>query len=667
MKLFILLLAVGVQCAGVAIHNTIVSRIHHSLPNDIKSDFYLPFILAGSFFPDLFYSCSIWKDLSEDIHWPPFLKTSVEYYNSIDEDLELKAFLFGIFTHQLTDVSWHSLRIKQGLMDMVANIDFDGSYSNCHQYLDTAGDFLHLYKSNSKLYDMQWELPDLIHLINIFKKIGYKNVSKNEIIQCMNLGKSGLISELRLINTAPLFINKSPISNHFLESYFIGGLQDITSSIESCIDHLNQWFDGEIDQDPWDLCGAIKPKYHGNSNHEMKFQVDDILTISPYIPLSQFGHSLEVGQFLNEPSIAVSSIEENGSVYILKLNEFASYKASKFQYNSKFGHSLKEIKLFSKSFLLVSEPGSSLIHIFYQNEKLLTIYDFRSDQQYGNGKHKEEFTTLETKNSGDYDDILIGSPFDDFNNHAQSGIVRILSGFKIQQFLLLGIKRIEINRVVKSIITIDHRYKSKLNYEQFGSSISVNEDNIYIGSRGLGVVFVYQNYQLIKVINQEQIMTPQDNFKRLKSKDSKLFGEKILSFKYEGKNYLLINSIYYKEQGGIFIYKDLELVKIITIDSKYSQFSFDFLINSNKLYMSSPFYAKHGAIFALQFQEIFHGGLEMELKDHLLIENKIDEYTGFGQVLKIINNNLVFTEEFFGFNEINDDKKLTGRINVMRL
>lgn len=100
---------------------------------------------AGAFFPDAFYSCFNNSEAAEAAHWPPFLAAGVVYWknkygnqNSLNESytqdqLALKAFLFGAFTHQVADVSWHSLGMKQGLLSMLAADQFGGNINDAHR------------------------------------------------------------------------------------------------------------------------------------------------------------------------------------------------------------------------------------------------------------------------------------------------------------------------------------------------------------------------------------------------------------------------------------------------------------------------------------------------------------------------------------------------------
>ncbi|XP_025890667.1 phosphatidylinositol-glycan-specific phospholipase D, partial [Nothoprocta perdicaria] len=82
---------------------------------------------AGSIYPDAFYPSicknGIYHGVSEDTHWSPFLNASIQYirrnYPQPWEEAteKLVAFLFGIASHMVADVSWHSLGIEQGFLE----------------------------------------------------------------------------------------------------------------------------------------------------------------------------------------------------------------------------------------------------------------------------------------------------------------------------------------------------------------------------------------------------------------------------------------------------------------------------------------------------------------------------------------------------------------------
>lgn len=107
---------------------------------------------AGAFFPDAFYSCGANEVAAEAAHWPDFLATSVQHwktkYGQIDfksknvdkrivrRAMGLKAFIYGLFTHQVADVSWHSLGVNQGLLEVLAQTEFDKSIEDAHRLVN---------------------------------------------------------------------------------------------------------------------------------------------------------------------------------------------------------------------------------------------------------------------------------------------------------------------------------------------------------------------------------------------------------------------------------------------------------------------------------------------------------------------------------------------------
>ncbi|XP_039181376.1 phosphatidylinositol-glycan-specific phospholipase D isoform X2 [Crotalus tigris] len=170
---------------------------------------------AGSLYPDAFYSglCQngLFHYVSEDTHWSPFLNTSIHYIRKNypqpwEEATEkLVAFLFGIASHMVADVSWHSLGIEQGFLRAMAAIDFHGSYSQAHSTGDFGGDVL-----------SQYEL-DFDYL---------KANCYGEIIAIANL--------------YPIYANKSPFLVDKFYDYFLGGVDDMAFSSNNIL-QLTSW------------------------------------------------------------------------------------------------------------------------------------------------------------------------------------------------------------------------------------------------------------------------------------------------------------------------------------------------------------------------------------------------------------------------------------------
>ena len=53
------------------------------------------------------------------------------------------AFTFGYISHQVADISWHSLAgFKQGFIQAMANVNFHGVFDKAHTDADVGGDML---------------------------------------------------------------------------------------------------------------------------------------------------------------------------------------------------------------------------------------------------------------------------------------------------------------------------------------------------------------------------------------------------------------------------------------------------------------------------------------------------------------------------------------------
>ncbi|ODQ65646.1 hypothetical protein NADFUDRAFT_50930 [Nadsonia fulvescens var. elongata DSM 6958] len=254
-----------IAAAGVSVHLTVLSRSLAWLPQDISP--FTSYLQSGVFFPDSFYDCLGQSDLAEEAHWPPFINVAVTYWKekyastpTTDEALRLKAFIYGVYLHQIADVSWHSLGKHSGFLSMLASRDFSGDINKAHAVLDTGGDMIHmnrLLKSDTALRwlkDTQWDIP-MNDMLNIIELLGYNGIRNTAISFCMSRGKAALNGE---INVAPSvyreYAKKSPLLFDHLEDYYLGGIQEITSTTAHCIKKLHPWFVQDIPVDPWTLC-----------------------------------------------------------------------------------------------------------------------------------------------------------------------------------------------------------------------------------------------------------------------------------------------------------------------------------------------------------------------------------------------------------------------------
>ncbi|XP_015270212.1 PREDICTED: phosphatidylinositol-glycan-specific phospholipase D [Gekko japonicus] len=196
---------------------------------------------AGSVYPDAFYSgiCKngLFHQVSEDTHWAPFLNKSIHYIRKNypqpwEEATEkLVAFLFGIASHMVADVSWHSLGIDQGFLRAMAAIDFHGSYSEAHSAGDFGGDVLSQYELDFNYMDPSWYVP-VKDLMSIYEEFyGKEIITEDTIIECTYLQFLGLYGEmLSVAKIYPIYAKKSPFLVDKFYEYFLGGVDDMAFS-----------------------------------------------------------------------------------------------------------------------------------------------------------------------------------------------------------------------------------------------------------------------------------------------------------------------------------------------------------------------------------------------------------------------------------------------------
>ncbi|KAM5293790.1 phosphatidylinositol-glycan-specific phospholipase D isoform 3-T3 [Glossophaga mutica] len=193
---------------------------------------------AGAVFPDAFYPSLCergrFHEVSESTHWTPFLNASVHYIRENyprpwEKDTEkLVAFLFGVTSHMVADVSWHSLGVEQGFLRTMAAIDFHGSYSAAHPAGDFGGDVLSQFEFNFNYLSRDWYVP-VEDLLGIYKKLyGREAITRNAIVDCTYLQFLEMYGEMLAVSKLyPTFSRKSPFLVEQFQEYFFGGLDDM--------------------------------------------------------------------------------------------------------------------------------------------------------------------------------------------------------------------------------------------------------------------------------------------------------------------------------------------------------------------------------------------------------------------------------------------------------
>ncbi|XP_074002601.1 phosphatidylinositol-glycan-specific phospholipase D isoform X2 [Numenius arquata] len=207
---------------------------------------------AGSIYPDAFYpsicKSGIFHDVSEDTHWSPFLSASIDYirrnYPQPWEEAteKLVAFLFGIASHMVADVSWHSLGIDQGFLKAMGEIDFHGSYSEAHNVGDFGGDVVSQFELDFSYLASNWYVP-VKDLAAIYKEFyGREVITESTITDCTYLLFLELHGErLAVAKLFPTYASKSPFLVEKFHEYFLGGVDDMafwTNNIFELTSHM---------------------------------------------------------------------------------------------------------------------------------------------------------------------------------------------------------------------------------------------------------------------------------------------------------------------------------------------------------------------------------------------------------------------------------------------
>ncbi|KAH3661580.1 hypothetical protein OGAPHI_006428 [Ogataea philodendri] len=555
-------------CAGIAVHLSIASRVSDYFPDDVRE--LDGSILAGSFYPDALYNCFGLNDAAEEAHWPPFLLRMVENYKSCgNKDLNIKAFIYGMFTHQIADVSWHSLHKAQGLLDYLSATEFGDAKTEAHTFLDTGGDFLVLSREFGNLdkqkksdllhhFLSEWNIP-VDPLILAYRQLGY-DVSATEIMTCMVRGYSGLRGELDSFRTsAPPVQHRSPLLNEILVDYYFGGIDDIVDTIRGCLDALSQFFDSDEGADPWKVCSIFQPnwvkrneqtaaakKSSRNQTLEIQRAENEPLTLWNNQPNSKFGSSLLYHESISAEAELIIGAEydlEGGSVFVVPLaglldedqidTECFTDLSTDLSYGPRFGHRVTSWKITQYPFTVISEPGMSRIFVYLDSQLVAVLVDYNASTKLGSGGPKElgSFLATDDINGDGICDLIVTSPHYDQEGVKQKGIVKIISGsvfLKQIESILLSLQSTESNPLFFDIdeltcteFNLPESFELKEGYDQFGTSLSFTNESVFIGSLGIGSVLVYDKLGNYKERLSNVVSKPDGS--RVISQESGLF------------------------------------------------------------------------------------------------------------------------------------------------
>jgi len=454
---------------------------------------------AGSFYPDAFYNCFGDSILAETAHWPPFLKAAVDYYHQeytakgLVND-RLKAFIYGIFTHQVTDVPWHSLQSSQGLLEMITEVEFSGDLESAHSFLDTIGDFIILNqqfqnlskKDRKQLTDSlskKWVYP-IDDILEIYKRMEFL-ISKSKLKICMDRGYLALQGEVLEIireridgNNLGMTLKESPLLVSIIHNYYYGGIDQIVNSLQQCLIQLNWWLSESTSTDPWEICQPLFKPHEIKSIKIPSWTPETLSWVETYpnitvegnalsnelflsngVMNSQFGSAINFGSFLDEPTIAISAPYEDtvGNVYLIPFSEILgkegrreavfdiiskkisldhalSSNKQKIDLPLRFGDALFTWTIKGTNYLVISEPGTSRFKVYLDGSLIAILKLHNGSPEIGLPGIKQLTILTDTQydiNEDGYPDMIVGSPFSDSTERRQqTGLVIAISGKK---------------------------------------------------------------------------------------------------------------------------------------------------------------------------------------------------------------------------------------------
>ncbi|XP_044282534.1 phosphatidylinositol-glycan-specific phospholipase D [Varanus komodoensis] len=436
---------------------------------------------AGNLYPDAFYSgiCrnGIYHQVSEDTHWAPFLKASIHYIRKNyplpwEEATEkLVAFLFGIASHMVADVSWHSLGIEQGFLQAMAAIDFHGSYSEAHAAGDFGGDVLSQYEFDFSYLNSSWYVP-VQDLLSIYEKFyGRVMITEDAIVECTYLQLLELYGEVAAVaKLYPFYARKSPFLVDKFQDYFLGGVDDMAFSSNN----IFQLTSHMLTSGTSDCFIPENPLYIQCKNEQMitvgikqsQTEHNKKLTSSLTQSVAKNVNNTERGVYLDIPPVAANYLQFRNSATVKNLRgllEITGQLSSKHITKpsasyflktayAKLGWAMTSADLNQDGYddLIAGAPGYSQpghiqrgsVYIIYGNESGLPHADLDLDEQADeilegitpSGRFGSALTVLDFNEDGVLD-LVVGAPSVGSQRLTYAGSVYIFFGKRERRHL----------------------------------------------------------------------------------------------------------------------------------------------------------------------------------------------------------------------------------------
>ncbi|SCV01851.1 LAMI_0G14158g1_1 [Lachancea mirantina] len=592
-----------VWAAGVGVHLTVLARTLLAPQDELFSSS----LRAGAFFPDALYSCgtnSEWHDFAEDCHWPNFLVKGVKLWHERYDSQQLspgaqklKSFLIGVLTHQVVDVSWHSLvenYRSHGLIKVLAGLEFDGIYEKAHNYADTFGDLLVLAGVVRDGHDdwlfyteEDWELPEKKDLMELVHRMGLYSIDFWGLDACVRRGKIAMTTEIysllerrRQVLTLPYGL--SPRARELIQEHWMGGEFDCAAMVNKCLGGFLALFEPSSTLSDTEILNKIRicatlPETEGPYGVEdsvlqstrllIQTGAGDMLLVSPLKQLSRFGASMKLGRFLNgEICLAVGAPLEDsrGSVYVIPWRFLVGENralGSLDAVNNFYGDSVECYTVGEIDFLAVTDSGGNSVHFYLSGSEKLVIVD--SDCE----SHHFSLSCVQKLFDDDVPALIFSDPYYGFN---ETGKVYIVDGHQISNLLVQGTRQ---ETVFSSLNKITLELPKPLAYQHFGSQVAsscggANQSGfLYLSAQGLGIVLMYDLAEILRFgsksspryVLEENKVLPWDEGALLENRKIKpsnqhgMFGKEVLTWVYEEKKYTAISQ---HLQNMVYIFRE---------------------------------------------------------------------------------------------------------------
>lgn len=491
----------------------------------------MPFVQAGAYFPDWGYTCANKSQEAEVAHWPSFWEACLLHFNKKypkynPAAAKFLAFFYGVVSHGVADVSWHSIAgYSEGFIEASRILEFNGSYQDAHTNADFGGDTSFARFGSFNHFESTWDYP-VDDIIQVYQSLGY-HVTAFQLNTCMSLGHSVLNLNKRAGQFLfPRFASMSPLLTENYFSYHHGGVIDMSVEVARCWTLMDSWIKtGRIVQpcrtmptpslnllasthrhqyfldksNHWsarfsvlefisnvvgNIADNIRKVIHNTCISLGNLNIDSMTTTLSY---AELGKAMAIGDFTGDgiSDFALSSpgsYAEEGRVYVYYTrlkpgdveanSDLALKPGSSF---SRFGDALTVVDFNQDGIddLVVSAPkNGGTVYIWLGKRGLGLSAQPDISIFVGDGSTiGNHLNALDLNNDG-YNDLVIGSPFFSSHNLQQSGRLSVfLSGPS------------KTTKTFYSLADADWELFGNHSFEWFGHSSTLST-YLFVGSPG---------------------------------------------------------------------------------------------------------------------------------------------------------------------------------------